>query len=380
MLDECERLADAEEVDIALVLQDQRDFALAQQIRIRSGRSLWNELNPNLQEHAQRLAGLALKGQLVPFMGAGVSISAGAPTWAGLIDRLASAAGLNQNELAELTKRHVLDQASILRAVFSQSGRSLNETIAKEVRLERYGLAPAILASLPSKQAITLNYDELFEQASEDAGISLAVIPGDFSAGTDRWLLKLHGTVSEPESIVLTREDYLGYSSTRSALSALVKANLITHHLLFVGFGLTDDHFHEIVHDVRRALPELSSKSHDVATAITLFEDPLDEYAWKDKLALLPLTQGRDVAQAARLLEIFLDMVLAYATDSHSYLLADNYREALTDTEASIRQKLLALSGDLTPEERASSEGVRVVALLDALGASKSPGAPGIIE
>ncbi|MFW0772756.1 SIR2 family NAD-dependent protein deacylase [Paenarthrobacter nitroguajacolicus] len=57
------------------------------------------------------------------------------------------------------------------------------------------------------------------------------------------WLLKLHGSVSKPDTIVLTRDDYLGFNSSRAALSALVKAHLLTHHLLFVGFGVADDHF-----------------------------------------------------------------------------------------------------------------------------------------
>jgi hypothetical protein len=148
-----------------------------------------------------------------------------------------------------------------------------------------------------------------------------------------------------------------------------VKANLITHHLLFVGFGLSDDHFHEIVHDVRRAFPELSAENHDVATALTLSRDPLDEYAWKDKLTLLPMSEDAPIADAARTLEIFLDMLLAYAVDSHSYLLANGYREVLTEEETSIRAKLLELGNSLSAEERASSGGRRVLAMLEDLGA-----------
>jgi hypothetical protein len=111
-----------------------------------------------------------------------------------------------------------------------------NEAVANAVRLDRYGLAPAMLASLRTEQAITLNYDTLFERASSNANDDRRVIPDDGSISTsDKWLLKLHGSVRRPESIVLTRDDYLGYSANQEALSAIVKANLITHHLLFVG-------------------------------------------------------------------------------------------------------------------------------------------------
>jgi hypothetical protein len=112
--------------------------------------------------------------------------------------------------------------------------------------LERYGLAPALLTAIDSEQALTLNYDRLFETAPEDAGAPRSVIPGGHEGEHERWLLKVHGTVDDPASIVLTRDDYLGFDSSRLALSSIVKATLATRHLLFVGFGLADDHFHEI--------------------------------------------------------------------------------------------------------------------------------------
>lgn len=98
------------------------------------------------------------------------------------------------------------------------------------MELKRYGMTPALLASLGSREAIPLNYDELFETASADAGVPRTVIP-DGARENDHWLLKLHGSVKNPESIVLTRDDYLGFNTSRNALSALVKATLMTQHL-----------------------------------------------------------------------------------------------------------------------------------------------------
>jgi hypothetical protein len=361
-------------VDVVLVLQNKKDFALAQQLRKRSSKDWWGNLDQALQDRASELAARAQAGQLVPFMGSGISVSAGAPTWHELIGRLAARTDLTGDEITKLRSRNILDQAGILRAVFddgrSRDGLTLNVAIAEEVKLDRYGLAPALLASLPCSQAITLNYDSLFETAAKDAGTPRTIIPHDTSAVSDSWLLKLHGSVSHPDSIVLTRDDYLGYNTNRSALSALVKATLITHHLLFVGFGLADDHFHEIVHDVRRALPEGSREDPTLATALTLFNDVLDERVWKDKLTLIPMSNGLDGRKAARTLEIFLDMLLAFATDSHSYLLADGYLEALTLEEASVRSKLQGLRASLTAEEISSSGGARVLGMLGELGAS----------
>lgn len=176
---------------------------------------------------------------------------------------------------------------------------------------------------------------------------------------------------------MLTRDDYLGYSSNRAALSALVKAHLLTHHLLFVGFGLADDHFHEIVHDVRRAIPTEGSASHQMGTVLALFEEPLQRLVRSGKLDILPMVgvapnyksypedSTAALAGAGRELEIFLDMMAAYATDNHSHLLAPAYNKGLSDEEDELRQHLLDLAGRKRTAETAEVWGVIDIALRD---------------
>ncbi len=371
LLEEARRAAAEAQVDVALVLRDEKDFAFAQELRKREGADWWPALNQDLRNQAEPLAAHARSGKLVPFMGAGVSMSAGAPSWGQLLDGLASDAQLSDREKESLKNRSNLDQAGILRSIFNErvnrGETSFNQAIASRVDLKRYGLAPALLASLGSREAITLNYDTLFETASADAGFPRTVIPGGVQE-KNAWLLKLHGSVTDPESIVLTRDDYLGFNVSRNALSALVKATLMTQHLLFVGFGLEDDHFHEILHDVRRALPEAMHEKNGIATALMLSKDPLGERMWSNQLSLVsmgPDTNGR----TARALEIFLDYLVAMATDSHSYLLAGGYEQALTEAERLLRKRLQDLSDQLTGQEKESSGGRRLQEMLGELGA-----------
>jgi hypothetical protein len=172
-----------------------------------------------------------------------------------------------------------------------------------------------------------------------------AIIPADTSSPGDtdsRWLLKLHGSVSQPGSIVLTREDYLGYNSNREALSALVKAHLMTHHLLFVGFGLKDDHFHEIVHDVRRALPGDAGRGPALGTVLTLKQDHLQQLAWRDRLKFVTMESNLS-GDEPRTLEIFLDALICYSIDSHSYFLAPKYEGGLNAKERQLRTEILGL-------------------------------------
>lgn len=353
---EAHRHAGEAGVDIVFVFQDPAAFALAQQQR-REGDTAWAALTPSLLTKAKELGEIARSGRLVPFMGAGISISAGAPTWTQLLGRLARAASLSEAETKALEKLSNLDQAAVLRSYFEEkfpgaSDVRFGRTVSEAVNMKQYGLAPSLLACLPSSGAITLNYDTLFEKASKDAGSPRTVIPGekpdDATAATRKWLLKLHGSVDKPETIVLTRDDYLGYSATREALSALVKAHLITHHLLFVGFGLADDHFHEIIHDVRRALPAQEAGGR-FGSALMLKRDAMQEKLWGKHLNLIDMedtgSSESGTAAQARRLEIFLDALIAHASDSHSFLLAPHYGDGLTDEESALRNALLEVAG-----------------------------------
>lgn len=355
LLGEAYRHTDEAGVDVVFVFQDPAAFALAQQQRRERG-DAWSSLGPSLLNQAKELAGIARDGRLVPFMGAGVSMSAGAPSWRQLLQSLAGAAGLELSEQDALGKMSNLDQADVLRSFFSDrfprdSDARFGQAVAAAVDIKNYGLAPSLLACLPSDGAITLNYDTLFEAASKDAGSPRTVIPGDppddHTAASKKWLLKLHGSVDKPETIVLTRDDYLGYSATREALSALVKAHLITHHLLFVGFGLTDDHFHEIVHDVRRALPPKKGGDR-FGSALMLEQDGMQEKLWGKHLNLINM-KNQDALEfgtnePARRLEIFLDALVAHSSDSHSFLLAPHYGEGLTEKESELRDALLEVA------------------------------------
>lgn len=107
-------------VDVAIVLRDVRDYDLAQSIRREHGHA-WPALSEGHLEAAQRLGSEALAQRLVPFMGSGISVTAGAPMWKELIEKLAQRAGLDPETAADLAKNHdVLDQAAYLRHVFEQ--------------------------------------------------------------------------------------------------------------------------------------------------------------------------------------------------------------------------------------------------------------------
>jgi hypothetical protein len=369
------------DVDGVLVLRDPDAYALAQ-LKRSADRASFAELDDELLARVSALAPDARSGRLVPFMGAGVSASAGAPVWSELIRDLAKEVFDDEAAVGSLLQegRDVLDQAAALRSgwerVAGKNNPAFNDLVARRVDLPRYGLAPALLAALPAKEAITLNYDSLFELASADIDRPRRVIPrsttdaapGEGGAHNERWLLKLHGSVDAPRTIVLTRDDYLGYDSDRGALSSLVKAMLMTRHLLFVGFGLADDHFHEILFDVRRAV-EGQGPAGVEATVLKLRSDPLDQFLWKGDLDVIPFGNDESNADLGRRLEIFLDALICTASSDHSYLLKDGFEGALTSSDLKLRALLEGLQRDAGPEIRGSAAWHVVQDALERLGA-----------
>lgn len=366
LYDESRRAAASYGFDVAVVLRDDaRAYDLAQVIR-RENADAWPSLSGELVASAIELGRDAAKRRLVPFMGSGVSVSAGAPTWSELIKRLAGAARLPDDLSVSLAERYdVLDQAEYLHREFlrrrGDDVHAFAEAVITEVDVPRYGLAPALLASLEAEQAITLNYDRLFEIAAEDAGLPRRVIPGR-SAAEERWLLKLHGSVDDPDSIVLTRDHYLRYDADREALSSLARATLMTRRLLFVGFGMSDSHFHEIAHDVRRALPPGPARASTFGTVLTVHNDDITRQLWEGDLDFISFDGS------ARQLDIFLDAVLAHSCDGHSYVLANGYTDTLPKPDRALNAAISQMMESLDDVAGSSIAWPKLESVLRELG------------
>lgn len=354
----------AHEVDLALVTYTEQAFTAAQEARKALAGQAW-ELAPALRELAEGLAHKALQQDLVLFLGAGVSRGAGLPDWQGLLRELMEQADMTPAEVKAATALSVLDQARLVRRRLARRGGELGPALVSRFAVEHYGLVHGLLASLSVREAVTTNYDPLFETASRACGHEVAVLPYHPVSGCSRWLLKLHGCVHHPEDIVLTREDYLRYSNNRAALAGIVQTLLLTKHMLFVGFSLQDENFLRIVDDVRRALPRGGS----FGTALLLHCDPILQELWEGELELVSLGSSEEpLERTARQLEIWLDCLLAQATSHTAYLLRPSFEGALTPSERALRQALLDWLEQLPEVARQAPAFAQLVQALERLG------------
>jgi SIR2-like protein len=260
--------------DVALVLRSARDHGAVQHVR--RGRTRW-DLDDVETALATDLAERARVNELALFLGAGVSMSAGLPSWSGLLDLLAERAGIPADEAAELRLLPAQDAATLI-------ARSLDEPVERALgavlHAEKYGLSHALLAALPMWEAVTTNYDDLFERAWTAIGRSPALLPFEPVRADRPYLLKLHGDLRRGRNVVLTRDHYLRFEGAQGALAGVVQGLLMTRHVLFAGFSLADENFLRLVDEVRRVRED----DRVLGTALALVDEPLRRRLWTGEL------------------------------------------------------------------------------------------------
>ena len=336
------------DVDVVLVSYGPTPEAAAQRARFGTSDN-WRE-DPQwqfeidqerLHSKAIELANLIQRDQAAIFMGAGVSIGAGLPGWVSLLEKI----GQQTNPVTTSSDLNSMndprDMANLLQRRLEREGKSLANLLSLALGSTKYSLQHGLIASLPCNEFITTNVDDLFERAATATQGDLKVVPNQ--AESDRWLLKLHGTITDETSLVFTRDNFLDLGRGSRALFGLVQAMLFTKHMLFVGYGLGDEDFHEVVYDVRSAFPNKMVKRR-IGTALIPKDDPIKRELWDDTLDIVSMRPANhDIDEAVRDLERFIDLIGMLASDRSAFLLESRYYGMLTDGEKLLAEKL----GDL---------------------------------
>jgi hypothetical protein len=267
----------------------------------------------------------AREGRLVPFFGAGVSMSAGSVGWGKLLEELEDSL-LSRNEAAAVrTVCPSLDPYDRAQVIANSLGESREEELAagldqilNEVRLS---LQHVLLAALRPRDAITTNFDDAFERAYAATGRgSVAVMP---AADAEVRLLKLHGTLGGSPHFrpVLTREDLIRAEQSAGPLRGALQMLLLTGHVVFIGYSLEDPDLQAAIYEVRRIRQQLDpAKNEPLATALQVVESPALGLVWSPALQVFwprspasepgaspEVPQSPDLNVRSRQLEILLD-------------------------------------------------------------------------
>ncbi len=361
-------------IDVALVLRRPADFAAAEWARSQvpdADGVAWPELSATHLALADRLGMQAARGGLSVFVGAGVSKPVGFPDWRELLLELARAHG----------KALVIpDEPNYPQLAQDLQIETLDKEIALRFGTNKHALGHALLADLRTGSLVTTNYDPCLENAAAAIHIhptKLRVLARELAVGNDPWLLKLHGDIAHPATIVLTTEQYKRLTTDHHALRGVVQSLMLTSHLLFVGFGFADDDFLAMSTAVQkvRSLAQEATSDAKVGTAIELRESKKHPYTELDYQHMSPADS--DVPEAARLLEILLDRLTwrcQVTNDARAaFLLDPAYQEGQKAADVELRHKLLELH-EVANRHRGSAGYDAVTDLLRSLGHPDSTG------
>lgn len=345
-------------VDVVLVTPEASVFAAAQHVR--RERDGW-PIAEDLLERATELGALAVRGHLALFLGGGASVPAGLPTWTRLLQLLAERGRIDHDELSRLPE---LDQAQLLeKRLGPDLGRHVAEITSSA---DRPSLAHVLLAGLQCQQVVTTNYDQLYERALEATGSpASSILPWDDAEPGHPWILKLHGDISQPQSIVLTRRQFVRYDAATRPAGSVLQALLLTRHLLVVGASLNDDNVSRLAHEVDAFRRERGLESR-FGTFVDVGGHPARRELWSDQLHWLSLP-GETTEERARALEVFLDCVATRGVREQSWFLDERFEGLLDESARDVAAEARALYG--RARQRGRSAGP-LLEVLESLGVS----------
>ena len=67
------------------------------------------------------------------------------------------------------------------------------------------------------------------------------------SEANDRYIIKMHGDLDNPDTIVLKESDYIKYEQDHPLISTFIKSLLVNHTFIFLGYSLNDNNLNLII-------------------------------------------------------------------------------------------------------------------------------------
>ncbi|WP_169465444.1 SIR2 family protein [Massilia polaris] len=176
------------------------------------------------------------------FVGAGISLGARLPSWSKLMAPLRKDLGAEVGEGASY-----LDIAELYETKHSRG--VLIQYLKDQLGDVRFQLTQTheLIVSMPVQRIYTTNFDSLLEQASRKKQINRNVIFNashvGFSDTSTLSIVKLHGDLDDADSLVISAKDYYSYFNRNPAVADLLKVELQTHTVLFLGYSFSDPNF-----------------------------------------------------------------------------------------------------------------------------------------
>lgn len=249
----------------------------------------------NLQRFDQLVEQLEA-GNVVPFIGAGLSKAGGFPTWEDHLRTQGRTAGINAAHIEDLLARG--EYETVIAEIEANRGRDVFTQEIRDVfgRTGTIADATLLVTELFTDTVITTNYDRLIEQAFDTgANNAFQVINGmDALAEPDTGrvsIIKLHGDIKTPGRCILSKNQYdQAYGNGGIDLAKPIPKLLAYYYrnssLLFLGCSLNNDRTVQVFRAIRQGIEQ---KHGDIVIPqhFAIEQAPEAEQALSDRNAYL---------------------------------------------------------------------------------------------
>lgn len=224
------------------------------------------------EQHFEQLMECFLNNSVVPFIGAGLSVDGGFPSWKKHLQQQGRTSGIDAEHINDLLDNgqyeEVIEEIEAkgyrdafiqeIKDVFSKTGRITDTTLR--------------ITELFTDTVITTNYDRLIEQAfdtGEENEIQLIDSSNILeSAVLDKiTIIKLHGDIKSPVNCILGKKQYdkaygNGTLDLKKPIPKLLSYHYKTSNLLFLGCSLNQDRTMQVFQAIKNQMGDIDKPQH----------------------------------------------------------------------------------------------------------------------
>lgn len=203
------------------------------------------------QSRFNTLKSIFERNQIIPFIGAGLSLPTGFPLWRDFLVQVQKESSVNQEEFSSLLRDGKFEEAAQLLDEHSAAHlqEQLDNEYGKPFRIDDIdGVICRLPEFFPNSSIVTTNYDSLLKVIYENNNksfnhylfdLNAIEFPRLLSSG-QRVLLQLHGTHTTKAKRILTVDEYNRHYNENNTISNCIY-QLFSKSILFLGCSLSVD-------------------------------------------------------------------------------------------------------------------------------------------
>jgi hypothetical protein len=198
----------------------------------------------------------------VLFLGAGISRNSISPTgtrpktWVEFLESMVQAVNPNRHVRTLIKEKDYLTACEVLKKALGRD--PFRQRLRDEFLNPGFRHAPIHeeIFKLDSRIVATPNFDKIYETYANHAAGGSIVVKHHFDPdiaeairGTDRVILKVHGTIDSLDRVIFTRREYAEARDRYRPFYSLLEALVLTHTVLFLGCGVNDPDIRLLLED-----------------------------------------------------------------------------------------------------------------------------------